>query len=127
MPPVDDANTLAALDALIGRVKAAGPVVVSKGALAIQQAGMKRTKVRSGTLRRSWRVEVEANEGVSSALVGPTTVYARRQELGFKGPDKLGRVYHHDPGWPYVKPAFEITLPLIEKFAVSTYTAAIAG
>lgn len=120
--PTEAGDTLAALDALIERVRAAGPEVVGKGALAIQAAGMARTHVRSGTLRRSWHVEVDGNV----AQVGPTTVYARRQELGFHGADALGRVYD-ETGWPYVRPAFDETAPRLNDFAVAKLTEAIGG
>jgi hypothetical protein len=121
--PVDDTATLAALDAMMGRLKATGPVVVAKAGLVIQRTGMGLTKVRSGTLRRSWRVESEGN----TAEVGPTTAYARRQELGFRGPDRLGRIYRHDPGWPYVKPAFAASKGPVGALAESMVAKAMEG
>lgn len=44
----------------------------------------------------------------SSAVVfiGSNVAYARRQELGFVGIDRLGRRYN-DPGRPYLRPAFD--------------------
>lgn len=120
--PVDASEAIAALDAIMTRIEGAGPEIVSKGALAVQQAGMGLTHVVSGTLRRSWHVTVAGN----TAEVGPTTVYARRQELGFAGADSLGRVYD-TPGWPYVKPAFEATLPRIQQYAEQAYADAIGG
>lgn len=108
--------TIAALRAIMVRVNAACEAAVAKSALAVQQAGMGKTKVRSGTLRRSWRMELLPSEGgVYAARVGPTTVYARRIELGFQGPDSLGRVYNQQPS-PYVKPARDETLPAIMGF-----------
>jgi Bacteriophage HK97-gp10, putative tail-component len=121
--PADVDDTKAALDALLGRIRAAGHDVVAQGAAALAGAGMARTHVRSGTLRRSWRAEVQG----LTAEVGPTTVYARRQELGFHGPDSLGRIFTHDPGWPYVRPTFEATGPKIRALAVSRLAEAIGG
>ena len=37
-------------------------------------------------------------------------VYARRIELGFQGPDSLGRVFSQPP-FPYLRPAAEIEYP----------------
>ena len=121
--PVDDADFRAAFDALIGRVSAAAPIIVQKGALATQAAGMKRTRVVSGTLRRSWRTE---RVGAYAARVGPTMVYARRIELGFRGPDSLGRTYNQAPK-PYVRPAYDEVLPTLRAFAKATLTAALRG
>lgn len=125
--PVDDAEFQAALDAMIGRVSSASRVIAAKGSAIMQRAGMAHTKVVSGTLRRSWRTELFGTDGVFAARVGPTTVYARRQELGFKGPDSLGRIFHHDPGWPYVKPAMREATPLVGVLARESYAAALRG
>lgn len=75
-----------------------------------------------------------------AARVGPTTVYARRQELGFVGADSLGRVYDEpqhigSPGAygskrrrnPYAKPAVVEAMPLVQKLAKSTFAAAVRG
>ena len=121
--PVDDTGALAAIEAMAARVSAACDIIVAKSALAVQTTGMGLTQVQSGTLRRSWHIETLGH----TARVGPTTVYARRQELGFQGADSLGRVYVNDPGWPYVKPAFDATLPLIQTYAVTTVAEAIGG
>lgn len=118
-------DTLAAFDAMLARVRAAGPQVVAKQALALQAAGMALTRVRRGTLRRSWRVELRGNE----AQVGPTVVYARRIELGFLPPlsDSLGRQFPRAVPHPYVKPAFEATAPKLGGVAVSVLARAIGG
>jgi hypothetical protein len=121
--PVDDSDTIAALSALVARVEAAGPTIAGTIALRVKQVGMGLTHVRSGTLRRSWQVTLAG----SSAEVGPTTVYARRQELGFSGADSLGRIYRHDPGWPYVRPAFDIAAPQALPFAERSIAQAIEG
>lgn len=109
--PADDRATQAALDALIGKISAAGAASVRTGALVIQAAGMRHSPVLTGTLRRSWRTQtINSGVGVYAARVGPTVVYARRIELGFKGEDSLGRVYDQQPK-PYAKPGYEEAFP----------------
>ena len=127
--PADDSEFQAAMSAMIGRVHVASKAIATKGGLVIQQVGMKHTKVVSGTLRRSWRTEPLDSGGVYGARVGPTTVYARRQELGFLPPlrDSLGRSFPHAYGHPYVKPALTDARPLVGTLAANTYTAAMRG
>lgn len=126
--PVDDSEFQEAMTALIGRLSVASADIAVKGSAIIQRAGMAHTKVVSGTLRRSWKTEQLTSgiaDGVFAAFVGPTAVYARRQELGFKGPDSRGRVFHNDPGWPYVKPALREARPLVTQLAKSAYADAL--
>ena len=120
---VDDAAFQAAVDALIARVHAAGAVAVKKATLAIQAAGMANTKVVSGSNRRSWRME---EAGPFAAFTGPTMVYSRRLELGFKGPDSLGRVYNQAPN-PYVRPAYDSMLPQVRPFFIAAISGALRG
>ena len=126
--PVDDAATQAALTALIERINVGAEQIAVKGALLVQRLGMAQTHVLTGTLRRSWHVEpLGGGAGTYSARVGPTTVYARRQELGFRGPDSLGRVFRNDPGWPYVRPAREQAQVPIQAMAGAVIRAAIGA
>ena len=125
--PVNDADFQAAISVMMDRIRAASPKIAVAGGQLIQRAGMKRTHRRSGTLRRSWKTEAVEVDGMAGARVGPTTVYARRQELGFKGPDSLGRIFHNDPGWPYVKPAYEESKPLIGRLAQGMWATAMRG
>ena len=120
---VDDAAFQAALTQMMERIAVASSAAVKTAALAVQAAGMKHTKVVSGSLRRSWRTE---SQGPYAAFVGPTMIYARRIELGFEGPDSLGRVYHQAPK-PYVRPAYDETFPQIRPFFVTSIAAAIRG
>ncbi len=125
--PVDDRATRAALDALVLRIEAAGAVAVRGAGLLVQGLGMARTPVLSGTLRRSWHTEsVSAPVGVYAVRVGPTMVYARRIELGFKGADSLGRVYDQAPD-PYVRPALEEARPRMRAMVVAAISKAIRG
>lgn len=126
--PADDADLQAGLDALMDRIDVASKAIVVKSVAAIQATGMSKTKVISGTLRRSWHSEaIDAAEGVYAAKTGPTTVYARRIELGFYNMrDKLGRLYHQR-GKPYVKPALVQTAAPIQAYVKTEMTAAIRG
>lgn len=113
--PVDDAGTLAALDALIAKIGAAGAVAVKGAALIVQRQGMENSPVLSGTLRRSWK---SSSEGLT-AFTGPTVIYARRIELGFRGTDSAGRTYNQAPN-PYVKPARDQSMPAVRAFIGQT-------
>ena len=129
--PVDDKATQAALDAMVVRVEAAAAGLVTKAALAIQSAAMGSLHtgygVRTGTMRRSHTVVGPTGAGgVWSARVGPTVIYARRFELGFRGADSLGRVYDQQPR-PYFRTAAEQTLPAIRELIVTGFTRAIGG
>lgn len=70
--------------------------------------------VRSGTMRRS--VHVEGPHGGPDTFwskVGPGTIYSRRFELGFYGPDSIGRVFPNDHGRPFVRPGWLAAIPAI--------------
>lgn len=125
MPGGDE--TVAALGALIARMAAAGPIAMRQSVLAMQASGMAHSPVKKGTLRRSWKTEmVSSGLGVYAARVGPTVVYARRIELGFKGTDSAGRTYDQAPA-PYVRPAYDETVPKIAAFIRAQFTKAITG
>lgn len=113
--PVDDSAFKAALDAMQARVRASTPRLVAEGLVIVQKAGQARTKAVSGTLRRSWRIEGPVvGDDTASGKVGPTVIYARRIELGFRGPDSLGRVYDQ-AGKPYVKPTVLESIPKVRQ------------
>ena len=119
--PVDDRAFQAALTQMMERIAVASGAAVKTAALAVQAAGMQHTKAVSGTNRRSWRTEAK---GPYAAFVGPTMIYSRRLELGFKGPDSLGRVYNQAPK-PYVRPTYDEMLPKIRPFFISAISAAL--
>jgi hypothetical protein len=62
------------------------------------------TEVVTDTPTRQVRLVTPVVE--SGNEYGFDPAYARRIELGFYGPDKLGRVYNHAPQ-PYMRPAFD--------------------
>ncbi|WP_161580434.1 HK97 gp10 family phage protein [Subtercola vilae] len=69
--------------------------------------------VVSGDLRRSIISTPVVRTGAFSysAMVGPTTVYGRRVELGMNG----------SKGYPYFHPAVQKVKPLLSAMAVSTW------
>lgn len=68
--------------------------------------GGNKPNIVTGHLRRSILSTPLEHTGMGeySATAGPSMVYGPRVELGFEGPDSLGRVYHQKP-FPYIEPA----------------------
>lgn len=97
-----------AVDGLIAKGAAAVGTFVAVGGHMIEAAAKARAPVDTGTLRRSigvWSITSDGL-GVWSSRTYPTTVYARRVELGFHGTDSLGR--HFDQGaQPYLGPGLD--------------------
>lgn len=71
-----------------------------------------------GKLQQSVTYNVTKGAGKVSAEAGPNTVYARRQELGFKGYDKAGRYVTHEPR-PAVYPTWESNLSKYKRIAAA--------
>lgn len=66
-----------------------------------------RTPYKSGTLRRSFAMQVTTRTPTRCVVqIGTNVPYARRLEYGFVGPDALGRVYNQ-PAHPYIRPAMD--------------------
>jgi HK97 gp10 family phage protein len=76
--------------------------------------------VVSGTLRRSIKSDpVSVNGWVAKGSVYPTAVYARIQELG-------GTTGHSTlPARPYMRPAYELSLPKMTAIAAEEWAKAI--
>ena len=84
---------------------------VVEAASVIEKSAKARAPVQTGTLRRGITQTAPSKKGESwSASVGPTVIYSRRIELGFKGPDALGRVYNQEAN-PYFVPAVDEVTP----------------
>jgi hypothetical protein len=90
---------------------------VGEAGLLMETSAKGYVPVLTGKLRDSIHTEsVEDTEEVQRVKVTPITeadnkygfepAYPRRIELGFFGPDSLGRVYHQAPQ-PYMRPAFD--------------------
>lgn len=128
----DTAAFDAGVDALIMRLRHANQRAVTDGAHIIQATEAKKLHagygVRSGTMRRSGRVRgpYRRTPDRAEAQVGPTVIYARRFELGFVGPDSLGRIFPYRPR-PTWKPARIESKPLIEAIFVARFREALKG
>jgi len=70
--------------------------------------GGNKPNVVTGNLRRSLKAQGIEHIGIGewSGTAGPSMAYARRVELGAKGPDSLGRIMNSRP-FPYVQPAYD--------------------
>lgn len=122
----------AALDALAARVQLAGRKLAMEAALLVE-AEAKRVASSgifahpTGTTKRSIHSEpMTGDVNAYKAQVGPSTVYSRRLELGFDGPDSLGRVFHQRPR-PFMRPGRQNALPKVLGLARRRFAAAIKG
>lgn len=70
--------------------------------------GGHKPNIVTGNLRRSILASPIDHVGMGEyrTKVSPSMVYARRVELGFEGPDSLGRNYHQPP-YAYMGPALD--------------------
>lgn len=120
----------AKLALIVERVRAANEKIAVDAAHLIQARAASKLHVgygvQSGTMRRSGHVDGPRRETLdrASAKVGPSVIYARRFELGFTGPDRLGRTFPYRPR-PYWKPAYEESLPAVNALAARRWEQAI--
>jgi HK97 gp10 family phage protein len=128
----------AALETAQKDADAASKEIVTQGAALIQKkaqanfegshrkgqphTGGDHPNVVTGYLRRSIRMTPVTSYGAGTwgTTVGPTSVYGRRVELGFRGTDSLGRRYNQ-PAFPYFTPAVEEVTPDLEELAANTW------
>lgn len=107
----DFSTTITGLDQVRGRLAAAAQALDGRGllpalraaALVAQNDAKRRAPYLTGTLRRSIHTEDVGSHVVS---VGTDVPYARRQEYGYAGTDRLGRTFHQ-PARPYLRPALD--------------------
>jgi len=71
-------------------------------------------KVVTSELKRNIKGKVIAKPGLVRGIVGCNVPYARRQELGFKGVDSLGRSVRHLPR-PFLRPSVLENKKLIKR------------
>jgi HK97 gp10 family phage protein len=114
--------------------------IVAKGAAVVEAAakanfqgshkrgephvGGSKPNVVTGTLRRSIRTDpiVRYGLGEYGTRVAPSTVYARRVELGYPGGGKgAGRGHGHTNPHPYFTPAVDSTRPQLEALAAAEW------
>lgn len=117
---------VAALQDMVARADAASAAIVATAAHLIEAGAKARAPVQTGTLRRSIYVDGPhtIGLGVAAATVAPTVIYARRLELGFHGPDSLGRVYDQ-PAAPYFQPAVDVVVARAAEIAAEGWSLAI--
>jgi hypothetical protein len=101
---LDDDGFKKAMDEMIVKAQEVGEAFVTQGGLLVEAKIKERSPVKSGTNRRSVGVHGVSSLGAGtwSSMVGPTTVYGRRLDLGFHGDDSLGRHYEQ-AGTHYVE------------------------
>ncbi len=81
----------------------------------------------TGRLRGSIRsTGVQRLAGGWTSAVGPTVVYGRRVELGFKGTDSIGRKYNQ-PAYPYFGPGVKEVRLRVAAISTRNWAAAING
>lgn len=93
---------------------AGGPPHIRSGYLArsIQTRGIKPTGRREGWMSKT----------------GPTAIYGRRVELGFRGTDSKGRLYNDpNPFHPYLKPGLEMSRPELHELRLRLFGKAVNG
>lgn len=74
---------------------------------------LRRFESQTGELERSVRITDKAKrdaKGIVGRWGSKGIIYARRIELGFQGPDALGRVFDQ-PEFPFLRPAAEKEYP----------------
>jgi|GEM_PF-1081220 len=87
-----------------------GPITDTEGMLPEQSVASLTTNIKKG--------------GKADAYIGTNVCYAKRMEFGFKGPDKLGRIYDQGPR-PYLRPALDENKDKIERIFRSGLQAVI--
>lgn len=124
-----------ALDALGARLHAAMGLAAYHAGLEIEASikehasGRPGPNVITGTLRRSVHTTAPTPIGSKAwqVYVSPSTVYARRIELGFMNMrDSLGRLYHQ-PAFPYVRSGFQAARVRVLPVIIDTLRAALGG
>lgn len=88
-----------------------GPVAkeLVRRTVRIERTAKRTAPVDTGRLRASVTRSLERDEAGLVGVVGTDVEYARRIELGFEGPDALGRTYHQ-PARPFLRSALAAEL-----------------
>lgn len=124
----------ASLEATVVRASVEARAAVVEGAAELEwhaksrASGRPGPEVVSGTLRRGITHDPVTPWGVRGweTRVGPTAIYSRRIELGFRGADSLGRVYNQGP-YPYFEPAWREVAPWMLRNYAAHWSAALTG
>ena len=126
-------NTQKVMNALSAVLR---PAVLEAGAV-FEDKAKSNVPVLSGDLRDSIHTDLaEAGPSFVQAVTAPAfeaankygfePAYARRIELGFFGPDSLGRVYHQ-AAQPYMAPAWYEGQDEAAKVVEDTFRQAVSG
>jgi hypothetical protein len=137
----DVSGFMASMDALIASVDTATGRAVTLGAQVIEKTSKEsfgpahskgtpkssdKAQSVTGTLRRSIHMTGVSSLGGGTwrAQVAPSTVYARRVELGFHGADSIGR--HFDQSaYPFMRPGLDKARDELPAIFEATWNAAI--
>lgn len=103
--------SISGVEAVLKRLQAISPArsadlrrrILGSAALVVMNAAKLKAPYITGNLKRSIHVAEVTDQ---RAVIGPSAVYGRRVEFGFRGADRLGRVYNQ-PAHPYLRPAVE--------------------
>lgn len=125
---------VAALRAAQERISVESRAAVVELASAVEAAAKQNASGRpgpnvvTGTLRRGIMTDPVAPWGVGGwqTHVGPTVIYSRRIELGFRGADSRGRVFNQPP-YPYFGPAWNTVAPRAQSIFAAHLQAALLG
>ena len=137
----DVSGFMASMDALIAKVDASTRTAVTLGAQVIERTAKEsfgpahakgtpkssdKAQSVTGTLRRSIHTVgvTSLGAGIWQSQVAPSTVYARRVELGFSGTDSLSRNYSQPP-YPYMKPGLNKARNKLPAIFEATWQAAL--
>lgn len=137
----DTSGFMASLDRLMASVDDATREAVTLGAQVIEKTSKEsfgpahakgtpkssdKAQSVTGTLRRSIHMVGVSSLGAGTwrSQVAPSTVYARRVELGFHGADSIGRHYDQ-PGYAYMKPGLDNARDKLPRIFEATWNAAM--
>lgn len=117
----DVSRTVAALQDMVSRVEAATPEAVAESAELLGNVYRAVGDKRTGRMVGSYTYRMT---GPYSAEAGPTVVYGRRNEIGFRGPDSIGRRFHQR-GHHGLEHAVDVARPAINAKHVEVWMEAI--
>jgi hypothetical protein len=123
------------LEGHVTRASAAARAAVAESAAELEKEAKKNASGRpgpnviTGTLRRGIKHTPIVPFGVRgwATEVGPTVIYSRRIELGFAGPDSLGRVFDPTKRYPFFLPAWRSVAPRMPVIYKKHFTKALVG
>jgi len=124
----------AALTRVSSELDAASKRAIARAAAEVEKAAKENASgapgpdVVTGTLRRGVQHTPVHRVGLFGwqSEVGPTVIYSRRIDLGFKGTDSLGRIYSQEAK-PFFTPAWEKTVRRAAQIYAEEWGKALTG